>query len=175
MEEQSYGWKYLSNNKATWISHFHQIDECLKTNPVSVLEIGVGTGLFCSIIKHFSNVTYDSIDINPELKPTHIGSVLDLPFPNNSFDTVCCFQVLEHLSFSNFEIALKEIFRCAKNAVVLSLPNARRPVHIKLPKIKFNIEFPSLRYASHSSYMWEINSKGFSQKIVEKNIWCIAK
>jgi len=173
MDDQFWSWKYLSNSKPTWISHFHQVDECLKTNPDSILEIGVGTGLFGSVIKHFTNVVYESLDITPELKPTYIASVLNLPFSDNSFDTICCFQVLEHLPFEDFETALRQIFRCAKNAVVLSLPNAGRVIKIKLPKIKFNIELFGLRQNIYSGHMWEINYKGSPKKIVEKKIYNI--
>jgi SAM-dependent methyltransferase len=44
-----------------------------------------------------------------------------LPFPNASFDTVLCLDVLEHLERSHF--VLGELCRVARGHVVISLPN----------------------------------------------------
>lgn len=44
-----------------------------------------------------------------------------LPFEDNSFDIVCCLDVLEHLE--NVHGAISEIKRVAKTAAIISLPN----------------------------------------------------
>jgi len=51
------------------------------------------------------------------------GSVLSLPFPDNSFDVVGCFEVLEHLPDDLPRQALAEFLRVARRAVVLSVPH----------------------------------------------------
>jgi SAM-dependent methyltransferase len=44
-----------------------------------------------------------------------------LPFENASWDTVICLDTLEHLN--NFHALANELFRIAKNHVIISLPN----------------------------------------------------
>ena len=165
-------WGYMM--KSIWISHYHQINEIAQTNPDSVLEVGVGIGLCGLVLTHYyDNINYESIDINPDLNPTHLGSVLKMPFADNSFDTVCCFQVLEHLPFENFEEGLKEIFRVAKNAVVLSLPNASTIECIKLPKVKaIRLEkfWKRNRKPACPSHYWEINTKNVPYSVVMQSI-----
>lgn len=51
------------------------------------------------------------------------GSVLDLPFPDKSFDVVGCFEVLEHLPDDLPRQALAEFARVARQGVVLSVPH----------------------------------------------------
>ena len=45
-----------------------------------------------------------------------------LPFADQSFDVVCAFDVLEHLE--NFHLLNDEMFRIAKDYVLISLPNS---------------------------------------------------
>lgn len=52
----------------------------------------------------------------------NLDKVERLPFDNNSFDAVCAFDVLEHLE--NFHLMNEEIYRVAKNEVLISLPNS---------------------------------------------------
>jgi SAM-dependent methyltransferase len=58
---------------------------------------------------------------NPEARFV-AGSVVDLPFPDSSFDVVGCFEVLEHLPGDLPRRALAELARVARLAVVLSVP-----------------------------------------------------
>lgn len=50
-----------------------------------------------------------------------VGDIYDIPFDDDSFDVVCCFEVMEHLH--DAPLALKEIARVAGKAVVLSVPH----------------------------------------------------
>ena len=45
-----------------------------------------------------------------------------LPFDDRSFDAVCAFDVLEHLE--NFHLLNEEMFRVAKDYILISLPNS---------------------------------------------------
>lgn len=45
-----------------------------------------------------------------------------LPFDDNSFDTSCAFEVLEHLE--QFHLLVDEMFRVTRSTILLSLPNA---------------------------------------------------
>jgi len=128
------------------------------------------------ICKELLHYNYESMDINAELKPNHIGSVLDMPFSDKKYDIVVCFQVLEHLPYENFEKALSELFRVAKRSVIISLPNARKILPLNIPKIcKMKlVNWPFSRTKKHnlnnrSGHYWEINKKGYAiNKIKEK-------
>jgi ubiquinone/menaquinone biosynthesis C-methylase UbiE len=61
-------------------------------------------------------------DVNPGAEFVE-GSVLELPFPADSFDVVGCFEVLEHLPGDAPQQALAELARVARHAVVLSVPH----------------------------------------------------
>jgi len=56
----------------------------------------VGTGLLGAILKQVG-LKYESMDIADDLGADHIGSVVDMPFADESFDVVGCFEVLEHI------------------------------------------------------------------------------
>ncbi|MBU0755259.1 MAG: class I SAM-dependent methyltransferase [Planctomycetes bacterium] len=51
------------------------------------------------------------------------GSILNLPFPDRSFDLVVCSDVLEHLSPENRPAAALELARVARHALILGFPS----------------------------------------------------
>lgn len=156
--------KYVS--KGRWNSFYHQIDEIIRTEPNSILEIGVGAGISKCVLKDVLHYNYESMDIDEELCPDHIGSILEMPFPDKQYDTIGCFQVLEHLPFENFEKSLSELFRVANKAVIISLPNAESVWQIQIPKIyrKKLVKRPFTKLRQHffdGEHYWEINKKGY--------------
>ena len=84
-----------------------------------------------------------------------------------SFDLVTCFEVLEHLPYDHFQIALEEIHRVCRRYALLSLPDARAAVRLRIPKIgprQFLIELPFWAMPDHTfegEHYWEINKKGY--------------
>ena len=58
-----------------------------------------------------TDISYKSVDVAEDLQPEVVGSVTKLPFPDKSFDVVVAFEVLEHLPFEKFEVAVSEISR----------------------------------------------------------------
>ena len=166
--------EYVDND--LWSSYFTQIKEVLATQSYSILEIGVGSGLPGFILKNYLGQNYESLDINPDLKPDYVGSVLALPFEDKKYDTVCCFEVLEHLPFEDFEKALAEIFRVAKKNVIISLPNASPVLKFQITrKIKFkliNLQFlfRPRKHKFNAIHYWEIDKIGFCAKKIIKLI-----
>lgn len=51
-----------------------------------------------------------------------IGDVRKLNYKKNSFDFVCCYDVLEHLEEKDIETALKELCRVTNKLVLISVP-----------------------------------------------------
>ena len=161
-----------------WNSFFYQIDEIIKTTPKSILEVGLGTGIVKYILKDVLHYNYESMDIDPELNPDHVGSILAMPFRDKQYDVVGCFEVLEHLHYCDFEKALSELFRVANKAVIFSLPDAGPivPVHISGFARKKLIKMPFTKLKKHvfdGEHYWEINKRGYElNKIISqiKNI-----
>lgn len=157
--------KYTDLNR--WVSYFFQIEHVLKTKPGSVLEIGVGDGVLRDYLKSNTEIAYTSLDIADDLKADVIGSVLKMPFADSSFDTICAFEVLEHLPFEQFENALAELKRVSRGSVILSLPHFGPPVKflLKLPflpeiKISFKIPYPR-KHVFDGQHYWEVGKQGF--------------
>jgi hypothetical protein len=52
----------------------------------------------------------------------NLDTIPNLPFDDDSFDAACAFDVLEHLE--NFHLLNEEMFRVAKDYILISLPNS---------------------------------------------------
>lgn len=149
-----------------WASYYHQIQEIVATRPSSVLEIGAGD----EVVKNYMQklgVSYTTLDIADDLKPDIKGSITAMPVPDKSFDTVCAFEVLEHIPFEEVHAALKELARVAKNAVLVSVPHFGPPIHFQikipfLPLLTFfqKIPFPKTHVFNGQHY-WELGKKGY--------------
>jgi hypothetical protein len=164
-------------SKARIISYWHQIDEVVKSNPKNILEIGVGSnfvGLLLSS-KNYNVITYD---LEPALGPIVAGSVTQLPFKPNSFDTVLCCQVLEHLPFELFNRCLLEIRSICRNVLVLSLPDKTPALSgvLRMPNFIFWDFLFTLPFAireplqSSEKHFWEIGRWGFPFKRIRGEI-----
>lgn len=104
----------------------------------SVLDVGCGSGgtgmslaQYGAIMTLF-DMSPDSLALSKKvfdhqgLKGNFIeGNMLSLPFPDNSFDIVTSFGVLEHFPATEIIQALKEMKRVAKDTIVTTVPNAR--------------------------------------------------
>ncbi|MGM0503945.1 MAG: methyltransferase domain-containing protein [Bacteroidota bacterium] len=166
--------KYLQ--KARWISIWHQIDEVIKSNPLNVLEIGPGPGLFKHVLNS-NEISVETVDIDPELQPDHVASATQLPFEDNSYDCVCAFQMLEHLPYHDSLKAFNDFVRVSRKNIIISLPNAKKLWHYSfyIPKIgqfSFSIPKPRIKNQNHifdGEHYWEINKKGFSLNKIKKD------
>jgi len=155
-----------------FVSYYHQLAEALSLAPKSILEVGVGNGVFRDYIKGNTTTSYTSVDVADDLHPDVVSGVTSLPFADDSFDAVCAFEILEHIPFDQFEKALAEIHRVARHAVVLSLPHFGPPVKFLLkvpflPEISFAFKIPFARkHVFNGHHYWEIGKNGYSPRIV---------
>jgi ubiquinone/menaquinone biosynthesis C-methylase UbiE len=192
-KEHYFNSEYL--NKGRFISYWYQISEILKLKKRKLAEIGVGNKMVSRYLAESMEVI--TLDIDKNLNPDVVGTVTSLPFKENSFDIVLNAEVLEHLPFRKFKIALKELRRITKEYVLLTLPHVgiNFSFNFRLPKfdikkgIKIGIPFNSklllkvinyisgmnltdkfrLEVEGYNEHYWEIGRKDFSLKKI-KNI-----
>ena len=157
-----------------FVSYYWQLKEVLALKPSSVLEIGVGDKVFGSFIKNNTSVAYTSVDVQPDLKPDTVGTILQLPFPDKSFDVVCAFEVLEHIPFEQFDRAVAELCRVAHRSVVISVPHfgPMLSFSLKVPflhqlRIAVKIPFPK-KHVFNGQHYWEIGKSGYPVSRIRK-------
>jgi len=128
------GW--LRESDPTSRSAIVQITDRLgPTDPISVLECG--PGLFYDYRWHWSKrpaVSYTGLDVTPQIVEhgrslgltMALGSIEEIPFPEDSFDLVYCRHVLEHLP--SYRNAIVSMLRASRQAVTVAFfrldPNA---------------------------------------------------
>lgn len=95
----------------------------LQSTPVRrILNLGGGGARHLQSCISNSVEVYE-VDIQGQCDLTlDLDSVSKLPFDDASFDAVCAFDVLEHLE--NFHLVNEEMFRVAREYVLISLPNS---------------------------------------------------
>lgn len=127
---------------------------------------------------------YTGIDIagKPDFE-VNLEEIDKLPFEDDSFDTVLCAEVLEHID--NLHCIYSELFRVAKKFVVVSLPNSWCNARLKIERgcgdfLHYGLPFekPIDRHkwffnASHAFYFFKnsCRPKNFALKelcVVEK-------
>lgn len=156
-----------------------QLREICRIGCTRILEIGVGRGLLKHFLRPFDNIHHVSIDIDENLHPDCVASVLEMPFEDKKFELTTCCQVLEHLPFVEFLPALKEVRRVTEKKVILSLPDVRKHLGLALrvPGIKdwvkyeYNLDRSCLGPKRFDGqHYWEIGFKGTTGRNVVEQI-----
>jgi hypothetical protein len=148
-------------------SYGYQLRELFATRPASVLEVGVGDGVVGNYLRAHAGFSYTSVDFASDLSPDVVGDVRKLPFLGSSFDTVCAFEVLEHLPFDDFEPSVRELARVARSYVLISLPHFGPPVKFSLklpllPEIRIAVKLPIPHaHRFNGQHYWELGKRGY--------------
>ncbi len=116
------------------IDRFHQViaAKILELGPGSFLDAGCGEGFVSQfLLQRSPGIDITGFDWNPtsvglahSTNPTEsylVADITRLPFASDAFDVTGCFEVLEHLHQP--QLALRELVRVSREAVVLSVPN----------------------------------------------------
>ncbi len=159
-----------------WLSYFHQIksvqyvSELLKKDKLTILEIGVGDGTVSSILKKLGHKVLTA-DIDKGLNPDYVAVLPELKIrTNKKFDSVVCFEVLEHLRFEDVEKSLERI-RQLSEVIVMSIPHkslylsliTRVPL-IKPVKILLDLPANFLPHKFDGEHYWELGTKNYTCK-----------
>jgi SAM-dependent methyltransferase len=165
------------DNKERFFSYWHQINEILSLSAKEVLEIGKGNGFVSNYLLGRGTKLF-TLDIDKGLIPDVVGTVREIPFCNEAFDIVACYEVLEHLPYEYFFDALKELYRVSRSYVILSLPDRSGRAykfHFQIPKLgelKSLITIPRLKpieWKFDGEHYWEIGTSGYSiEKIISQ-------
>lgn len=150
-----------------WTSYYYQVREILALAPESVLEIGTGDGFLKHYLQAATAIAYRNLDIAADLRPDIVGTADSIPVRDGAFDAVVAYEVLEHLPFEKFDVALGEMARVARSHVLISLPQAgpRLKLSVKLPRvreIRLAAKLPLPRkHVFLGEHYWEIGKRGY--------------
>lgn len=126
------------NSEKTWQTYDPEnqvqmrLDKTLEMIPKGVstiLDVGCGNGIITNALAGDYDVT--GIDPSPAALEHVLGKkalapVEAIPFPDNSFDLVCCNQVLEHLDDNALQAGVSELKRVAGDYLLIGVPNCEQ-------------------------------------------------
>ena len=109
-----------------WLVRYSPIISLLDTHSTSfpVLDVGSGAVGIASVHDHAfvgCDLQFDNPP-HPQMHPV-VASAVKLPFPDRSFSTVACIDVLEHVSASQRSVLLRELLRVARCDVLVAFPS----------------------------------------------------
>ena len=133
------------------LKRFMVTEQVIPDDVISLLDIGCGNGAFLEHLEKYRiNLKLQGIErSNTALEsavckaPIFEGSVDSLSFDNGSFDIVSALEVIEHLPFTVYEAALKELERISKEYILISVPYRENRVKALCPycKCEFNPDY----------------------------------
>jgi hypothetical protein len=159
-----------------FVSYYWQFKEVIGLEPSSILEIGVGDGVFGDFVRRNTPIAYKSVDIAQDLHPDFLGSVTAIPAHDKSYDITCAFEVLEHIPFDEFDQAVAEMARVAKKYVVISIPHfgPMLSLSFKIPflppvRLAYKIPFPKT-HRFNGQHHWEVGKKGYPVSLIREKL-----
>ena len=147
--------KYLIREKEMWNNQYQEelpsmeeikalpwskiiLKEAKKIKAKTTLETGAGSGKFSFMLADegyeatamdFNETILEALKRNNEKVDKKIkivkGNILNMPFPDNSFDLVFSEGVIEHFLGCDREKAIKEMVRVSKKRIIIFVPDAQ--------------------------------------------------
>lgn len=137
-----------------------------------VLDVGCGGGIY---VKYLSQRGYEIKGVDLTL-PSGLsrdsrfvkGDIRNLPFKENSFDTVIAFEVLEHLDDVGLKRAINELRRITKHNVIISVPNCQNEDVFRKSRITSHhyIDRTHCQEFTESSLCYFLEKNGFTVNLI---------
>lgn len=170
-----YGRRYMDLERT--VTHWHQAARVQELAPDGgrVLEVGPGNGHTTWLLRSWG-LQVDTLDFDPALKPDIVGDVTALPLEDKSYDCVLAAEVLEHLPWSDFALALRELRRVCRGHVVLTLPAPFLGLSLMggmtwVENIAFHLGLPHWkRHRFDGQHYWEVGKRGTERRVVRRVI-----
>jgi 2-polyprenyl-3-methyl-5-hydroxy-6-metoxy-1,4-benzoquinol methylase len=130
----AYHWENIKEGNIFYVQHAQKI-LCLvnKFAKCNVLDVGCGDGYLASqISQKFEvigiDISREAVKVAKNKNPKMdfiVASCTDIPFPDNSFDTVVASEVIEHINYDDGKNFLKEARRALnrQGRIIVSTPN----------------------------------------------------
>ena len=107
------------------IESFHFIPKDVK----SIADIGCGNGIFINYVQTHSKIKKLLGIDNSKSALKYVNTlkiqsdIKSIPIKDKEYDLTVAFELIEHLSYKDYQLGLKEICRLAKKYVMVSVPN----------------------------------------------------
>ena len=156
-------------------SYYYQILWMIRLGPKTVLDIGIGNRTVSDYLKK-QNIKVTTFDYDKRLNPDIIGDVRSLPKNIGEYDAVMCCQVLEHLPYDDFELALSQMKNATKKHIILSLPYAAFKFELVLRcqwilrRLAIRIPAFFLKTPKTGEHYWEIGRSGYPISKIRRSI-----
>ncbi|MBD2665439.1 class I SAM-dependent methyltransferase [Richelia sinica] len=167
-------------SKHRFISYHHQLRLTLSlgSQVKNVLEIGIFNSLLTDLLRR-TNYNVTTADIDPHLSPDIVLDLAqDFTLPENTFDLIMLFQVLEHMPYEQSEQALQRLAAATKKYLIISIPYntehfsiqlklsfTNRPRHIFINIPKFWSQKPLC-----SQHYWEMGLKDYPKERILNSV-----
>ncbi|MDB9314588.1 methyltransferase domain-containing protein [Spirulina sp. CS-785/01] len=163
--------EYVSQKRL--ISYYNQsrIIRALGNEVNTILEVGIYNSFLSKLLNPYG-YSITTADADPELNPDILLDLTkDIELPQDTFDVIALFQVLEHIPYEIFEKVLVTLSQTTKKYLVISLPfysyyimlqvqsnfllKRTRSLVLQIPKFWTTIPF------AKEHHYWEIGLKGY--------------
>jgi SAM-dependent methyltransferase len=147
-----------------WYRYGVIVRAVLADRPRSILEIGGGDGLLRGCLQTVVP-RYETVDLNPRLRPEHVADVRALPEAvRGEFDCVIAADILEHLPFEDLGLALQSL----KGSLT---PGGRLLVTIPHRRSNFLWMSPAQRPRVFTVPTGFLSPGSFYRRFVKRKIW----
>jgi len=170
--------KYLSC--ARWSTYALVIEEALRINPETTLEIGPGPGIVTSILRKIG-YQVKTLDLDPALKPDYLLSATDKNIAEKikKVSLIIASEIFEHVRYPDFLDACRRL-QSVTDFMILTLPDTNEKslsfgIRLRLPlfnKIStlWKIRYGRVSHKFDGEHYWEIGKKGFPAHKIRKDI-----
>lgn len=137
--EQSSLWEGRFLGDPNELRRFEAIRSLIPTGASSMLDVGAGDASLLSYLEQ-GGIALNLLGLDRSSAavcrrrcraPMILGALEALPFPKRSFDLVTACEVLEHLPFSAFQLAAREISRLSRHWILISVPFRERRLFVR--------------------------------------------